>query len=446
MLNACTDSHAGESSREERLDAVERELAELSAHIDAAQHRQIVLIGQVDSEELWAEHGARSCAAWLSWRVGLDPGAAREKVRVARALPELPRIDDAFRRGALSFSKVRALTRVADATNEEALLDMALASTAAHLEKICRGIRRVTREQGEGQPEERAPERFVRTRATDDGMVILEACLGPDEVELLLKAIDAARDVSAETSEARPARPDGLLRLAEAYLGGGAPSGKPPVDTEILVVVEESGRRAKADASEADDIVARLPSGGFLGSLTFRRLACDAGLVGVRVGADGEPLDVGRRRRTIPPSIRRALVVRHGGSCAFPGCTHDRWLHGHHIEHWSQGGETKLENLVLLCSFHHRLVHEGGFRVARGPDGMAVFFRPDGAAISVAPPAERGPCDPLGSLRGRHVEDGLVIDDETGLTRWDGRRPDFVACVAAGLPRATRAVVAATCH
>jgi hypothetical protein len=127
---------------------------------------------------------------------------------------------------------------------------------------------------------------------------------------------------------------------------------------------------------------------------TARRLACDSGLVGLVESEDREPLSVGRRTRAIPPALRRALKARDGG-CTFPGCTATRFTEGHHVHHWANGGETKLANLTLVCRFHHRLIHEGEFSVARTDDGIFVFKRPDGSRIEAAGRSGRpGDCSP----------------------------------------------------
>ena len=112
----------------------------------------------------------------------------------------------------------------------------------------------------------------------------------------------------------------------------------------------------------------------------MRRLSCDGSVVHIADGADGAPLTVGRRQRTVSPAIRRALWARDGG-CAFPGCTHTRFVDAHHVRHWAQGGETSLANTMLLCTAHHRLVHEGGYRIARDYQGQWYFRRPDGRAV-----------------------------------------------------------------
>ena len=103
------------------------------------------------------------------------------------------------------------------------------------------------------------------------------------------------------------------------------------------------------------------------------RLACDASVVQIREDEHGEPLDVGHKTRSIPPALRRALKSRDKG-CVFPGCGHIRYVDGHHIHHWADGGATKLSNLVSLCRLHHRAVHEGGLRVQRLDDGAWRFI------------------------------------------------------------------------
>jgi hypothetical protein len=116
---------------------------------------------------------------------------------------------------------------------------------------------------------------------------------------------------------------------------------------------------------------------------TARRLGCDAALIPIQ-SSGGEILSVGRRTRSIPPHIRRALDSRDKG-CRFPGCENRRWVDAHHIHHWAKGGETRLDNLVVLCRHHHRLVHEGGFSVRRTAIGELEFRRPDGRLIAPSP-------------------------------------------------------------
>ena len=332
-----------------------------------------------------------SCAHWLSWRCGIALGAGREKVRVAHALATLPLVDDALRIGQLSYSKVRALTRVATAEIEAKLVDIARHSTAAQLEKVCRLYAQTQPQPRPTHPDE--PTRWLRVRDTSDGMVRIEIQLRPEEAARVLQAAD----VSAGT------RVDGIVAMAEAVLRGDQPD-RPPV--ELMVHID------------ATTLTGHHPEAG-IPAETSRRLLCDAGVIPVLEDATGTPLDVGRKTRTFPPSLRRALVARDGG-CRFPGCTNRRYVDGHHIRHWVDGGETSLGNGLLLCSVHHALVHEGGFDVVT--DGTDVrFLSPRGDEVGPA----GVPAEPSASLPTVPAPELL----------WDGDPVDYDAVIDCLVPR-----------
>ncbi len=414
------------------LDAAERELAELSSHLDAATHRQLELIRLIDVSGRWHAQGAASCVHWIGWRIGLDAGAARERLRVAHALAELPAIDGALRRGALSYSKVRAMTRVATPENEARLLALAEASTAAQLEKLCRGIRKASTE----EDRDVKPERWVRLRHRPDGTVCFEACLAADEAERVMEAVRATcaamRADCGPIEGAKPTFADALVRLADAALTSA------PTDAEASVAARSHGVDRAAvvvhlGPGALDDAHgATLDDGAHVPAETFRRVACDCALVAVAKDARGDVLDIGRKSRSIPPALRRAVMLR-DAHCRFPGCTHDRFIDLHHVEHWVHGGETKLTNLVALCTHHHRLLHEGGFAMTMSQDAErgARFFRPDGEEIpGVHVPAET-PASPVAALF--DAQRDLGIDETTGWTRWDGEAFDLSACVGAAM-------------
>jgi hypothetical protein len=344
--------------------ALGQRIAETAASIDVGTHRLLADLRRFDDERGWAHDGALSCAHWLSWRCGIALGAGRERMRVAHALAALPVLDEAFRLGQVSYSKVRAITRVATPETEVKLVDLARHATAAQLEKICRLYGQCL-PRAEGTPE---PERWLRAHDTHDGMVRIDMRLRPDEAARLLQAIDA----SAGT------RPDGMMAMAEATLRGDRPD-RPPV--EILIHIDAAtltGHQAEAG----------------IPAETARRLLCDAGVVPVLEDSAGTPLDVGRKTRTFSAALRRALVARDGG-CRFPSCTNRRFTDGHHVRHWASGGETSLGNAVLLCTRHHTLVHEGGFTVTA--DGHDVcFWTPAGTLVGPAGiPPERPPELPI---------------------------------------------------
>jgi len=186
------------------LELLEREITELAAHINAATCRWLMLVGEFDRREGWADWGCKSCTHWLSYRCGLSPAAAREQVRVARLLAELPDLRATFERGELCYSQVRALTRVATAETEQDLLEIARHATAAQLEVVVRAYRGVlSTELSAGQPE--YERRYVRCENDDDGSLLISARLPAEEGALVLTALEAGRDAVREGRDALPA-------------------------------------------------------------------------------------------------------------------------------------------------------------------------------------------------------------------------------------------------
>jgi hypothetical protein len=239
------------------------------------------------------------------------------------------------------------------------------------------------------------------------GAVVLRALEAAEE-EAYRRAHQDGGERADASAEQRRAAALGLV--AAAALGGGLGDGL-------------GGRHRAADRyqvvvhAEADLEGAVLEDGERVSAETCRRLACDASVVAMVDGPEGETLSVGRKTRTIPPAIRRALERRDRG-CRFPGCG-SRFCDAHHVEHWADGGTTSLGNLLLLCKRHHRAVHEEGFTVDLGGDGEACFRRPDGRQVAQAPALPRLAADPVGSLRVAHRERGLEIAAET-VAAWDG--------------------------
>ena len=400
------------------------EIAELAARMDSATHRLLECIRQFDQSNEWYAQGAVSCAHWLGWRIGLDLGTAREKVQVARALGELPKIDDALRVGKLSYAKVRALTRVATAGNEAQLLDLALAATGAQLERICRGCRSAKSQDRPCLPEDRS----VRRRLLPGGMVKLEIVLSADEADLVMRAVDCARDVSAEVPKAESmdesptwlSRPDGMVALADNFLAGNRGTGTG--GDRYLVTVHVDQDPLASDGA----LAATLEDGTHIPAETFRRIACDSSIVAV-AGDQIVGMTVGRRTRSIPPAIRRALQLRDRG-CRFPGCTHTRFLHGHHVRHWLHGGETSTDNLVLLCSHHHHLVHEDGWSIEKDAEGDWSFVAPTGNSMA-APTPSAWEGNILTWLQEWADKHGLDLGPDANEPLWDGTRPDYDVAV-----------------
>ena len=307
------------------VDALGDQIAEMSAHIDAAMHRLLTAIREFDIASGWHVQGAMSCAHWLALRVGWDLRTARERVRVARKLAEPPLVDEELRRGAMSYSQARAISRVATADNEKLWVGYAKHMPASQLDTLCRSYQNV-------------------------------------------QAYDQAH---------------------------------------------ESGTGAMAGAMA-----------------TARRFCCDASVVVANVDAQGVPLSVGRKTRSISAEIKRALRLR-DRTCRFPGCTHSRYVDGHHIEHWANGGKTALSNLVLLCSAHHTLLHEGGCRVQANSSNGWDFFDYRNRLID-ALPARTTPNDTaarrgLAALHDAHT--ALAITANTNASKYTGEPIDYARCI-----------------
>ena len=423
------------------LRELEAQITELAGHLNAANHRWMVLIAEFDRRNGWSDGATQSCAHWVSWKCGLDLGAAREKVRVARAIESLPKISAAMADGRLSYSKARALTRVATPTTEDVLLNVALNGTTHHVETLVRQFRRVQEVEELSREARQYSQRRLTYFHDHDGSLVVKLQLTAEGGALFLKAIEAAlpeiplpddcKDhlhVSAETSNGRfdsanittasMRRADALVVMAESLLQHGAVALKGGDRHQVVVHIDDATlRKGEAGRCEIDD-------GHAIPVETARRLACDCSKVEITEDEQGEPLDVGRKTRSIPPALRRALASRDKG-CVFPGCNHKRYVDGHHVEHWADGGETKLSNLATLCRFHHRAVHEGGLGMERCDDGAWRFFNDKGESLYGCAPGRTQPLADWRQLPAEHAERGIYIDANTATTGWRGERMDY---------------------
>ncbi len=415
---------------------IEREVGELAAHIAAAMARWLELVAELDRRSAHEAWGFHSCGAWLAWRCGVDPRSAREHVRIARALSDLPLVAEQFGQGLLSYSKVRAITRIAEPSNEAELVEMARFATAAQLERIVRGCRRaVSLESAEAAHRDR----FLAWEWDEDGSLLLRGRLSPEDGASFVKAIEAGeeeirdREVAtgggSQGGSAEPGarRADALMEVADVSLAGGTAERRRSDRHQVVVHAE-----AASLATEREVSGCALQDGPALCNETARRIACDASLVRVTHGPAGA-LDIGRKSRTVPAAMRRALDLRDGGRCSFPGCENSRWVDAHHIVHWARGGHTKLDNLILLCTHHHRLVHEGGFSVTRSARGKIRFRRPGGFEVPPLPHPERGSCR---KLRRRNREAGLRIGPQDSASLGRGEAFDRELAVGGLLARA----------
>jgi 5-methylcytosine-specific restriction endonuclease McrA len=427
------------------VDRLGDEIAELSVHLDAATARLLDLIREFDARGGWA-NGFRSCAAWLNWRVGLDMGAARERVRVARALGTLPRLSQALAQGELSYAKVRALTLVATPETEERLLAVGRAGTSDHVERIVRGWRRVDRLAEAREAKQQHVRRALHVYQDEDGTVTVRGRLAPEVGALLMQALAAARETLYQQARARAGdteyvdgsseaptiaqqQADALALLAEMALHHGLDPGTPGERYQVVVHVDAP---VLADPDQPGQSV--LEDGARVSAETSRRLACDASRVVMQHDREGRVVEVSARTRTTPPALRRALQHRDRG-CRFPGCG-VRFGQGHHIRHWANGGPTTLSNLTLLCRRHHRAVHEEGYQLERQPDGALQFRRPNGQVMPEVPPPPAVPADPMKVIRTRNEAAGLVLHARTALPSWQGERLNVGWAIGVLHPRA----------
>ena len=501
-----------------------RAVTDMAARINLADWRFVKLIAAMERTRGWREGGYCNLGNWLDHRCGLGPCAARERIRIGRALERLPRIDAAFRDGVISYSKVRAITRVATRDTDAMLLAIAEGSSAAQLESLVRTYERVG---GSGSKRASSEQRRSLSWHYEDGMLVITAAVPAERGALVIKAlqqvvdgredagkdeqeafyrsvlpfadcgetseaaaddgsegvlaesagaangkekeapeqaewttanvanvstdvsaetpashaggevcaqdacaavtdVDVCRDVSAETPANRTVRNNGEVVSAQFESADADVSGDVSAETDdlpdwltfelasreqrladALVDMAEHCLASRAGPSkrrragqryevmltiDRNELAVQQSAGGAryhvepdwgIDEEDARHIACDADLTECIQDARGNLLNYERRRRIVPARLLRALKLRDHNRCRFPGCAHQRYVEAHHVQHWIDGGETRLDNLVLLCSAHHRLLHHGAFHVAI-EDGDVVFVGRDGEVIAPA--------------------------------------------------------------
>ena len=499
----------------------------MAAHLNLADWRFIKLIAAMERTRGWREGGYCNLGNWLDHRCGLGPCAARERIRIGRALAKLPQIDAAFRDGVISYSKVRAITRVATPETDAMLLAIAEGSSAAQLESLVRTYERVGKsDSGRASSEQRRSLSWYY----EDGMLVITAAVPAERGALVIKALQqvvdgrkdereayyqsvlpatcrretaepaadgdsegigraqvasrgsdgppmhaagnnsaaaesvvagddfgaaaatarsaaqgagatdgkevppqaewAAADVSAETPANRMGGDNGeevstqtaSAAMTEVDVSGGVSAETDDLPDWLIFELASTEQRladALVDMAEhclasgagpwkrrrtgqryqvmltigRNELAAQRAAGGAryyvepdwgIDEADARHIACDADLTEFIQDARGNLLNYERRRRIVPARLLQALKLRDHSRCRFPGCAHQRYVEAHHVRHWIDGGETRLENLVLLCSAHHRLLHHGAFRIMI-EDGDVVFVNRDGEVIEPAP-------------------------------------------------------------
>ena len=400
------------------IDDLEEEIISLSKHMNQDEYRFLVMIREFDIRQGWRAYQFNNCAEWLNMKCGISPGTAREKVRVALALLDLPQCSEGFAKGELSYSKVRAMTRAANVFNEATLVDYALKATAHQVEEHCRRLRNADRRQSTPDARRAWQARSLKRTCHPDGMMSIYVELPREQGELVMKALEMAMAAAAgdtadeaatntgekdgvapaagkaaantkdkagkrETAAQAPAenqqsnaffarQADALVAVARGYLSGNGGEKRAKSDNyQVVVHVDAAALQDKGGKSD-------------LPVESVRRIACDADLVAVTRDAKGNLLNLGRKHRVVSPQLKRALLAR-DKCCTYPSCSHEQFLEAHHVMHWADGGETSLANTMLICGRHHRLLHEGGFTIHKNFAGEWYFRTADGKVLPEAP-------------------------------------------------------------
>ena len=485
----CSQSRADEDQQ------LGEKITLLAGQINAANYRLIKLIAEFDDRKGWNCDGTiHSCAHWLNWKCGIVLSAAREKVRVSHCLESLPLIDAAFESGEISYSKVRAMTRAATPENEDYLLMIARYGTASHVEKVVGKYRKVTCAEDDRPEIDQALARKLVYYQEEDGSWIIHAKLPAEVGSLVVKAIEALatpvqqelqkenmekqerrhtkkpeaeaeENVSAETlygiepdmqeqklrvddpdaeqNSYSQSRADALVTMTEHFLATSDQNAqfkglKGSERCQIVLHVDINTLRTRNNKAYRGQAHCNLDDKHWISPKTAKRISCDASLVTVLEDDKGKVLNIGRKARTVPASIKRALSLR-DKTCRVPGCCQSRNLDAHHIQHWVDGGETSLDNLVHLCRTHHTQLHRGYFNIHiensdTTQEPRMVFSTPSGQEI----PVGFFPQFPEQSVKA--AEEALrsaapEVNAKTAVTRWCGEDCDYSMAIDGLLQR-----------
>lgn len=351
------------------------DVIELAVGEEQMRAERLRRLAELDRRGSVEQVGYLSTASWLRDRARVSGQAAHHEVGIARSLDDMPLAARAHREGAFGSAHLRILVKAAAdhpeayREAEEDLVDAARTLSVRELRQLVEYWTQNLDPDAAVEAEQALHERRrVHISSTFQGMVRLDGWLDREGGATVIAALGAHADPAARYPEdsrtPAQARADALVEICRDHLDHGrlpVTGGERPhlnVTVDLGVLERRTGKPCEVEQS------------GVVTSDTALRLACDAGISRIITKGPSEPLDVGRRTRTIPSALRRALALRDGG-CRYPGCDRlQRWCDGHHIEHWVHGGPTSLDNLVLLCRRHHRRVHENGEAIAL--EGTAI--------------------------------------------------------------------------
>ena len=334
--------------------------------INCGSHVEILdEVARMDRKEEWTFDGASSMANWLVNRYNLSQRTASEWVRVANSIQDLPAIRAAYQAGRMSWDQVRTVTRIATTDTDDELAEMAPDTPVRDLNRLARDIQL------------RDVEKVHRERSLtwkfDEELPVfhlygqMPAADGVELVKTITRYANQATPQPGGTYELFAARcVDALLQLASEARGADS---DPDRATAVIHIPIEHLSSTGGDAESEEGVPLHIE--------TARRLVCDARLQVSVEDTTGTVVGVGRTTRSIPPWLARVVRNRDRG-CRYPGCRRERWIHIHHLIHWAHGGPTDLDNLISLCPYHHRLIHEGGWRISGDPNSKVSWLMPGG--------------------------------------------------------------------
>ena len=370
--------------------SIAQRLKSLSEDIAANLADQLELLTRFDALNGWESGGAKNCASWMNLELGIGIKLAREYLRVGRDLRDLPIVTALFRAGKLTWSKVRLLTRVANDDNEPLLCHAALDASVSQVERLCNEHHWQNDKKAQLSDRDHALQqwesRALRWDDCSNGNVRISLSLPPHHAQAFLNSVEyslgqlepGSADCSPTAFERTPEqtsmtqrRADAALLMAENSLQNAGRDIATADRYQVIVSVDAAelamNTESKPDSTSGDTpkqratLIGASSSASGLAKSTARRLACDCSVSAI-ITDKGEPVNIGQKARIWPAAMARAIRVR-DKTCVWPGCTQSRYLQIHHIIHWADGGETSIENGACVCSHHHQLLHEGGYRI-----------------------------------------------------------------------------------
>lgn len=383
------------------------EITLLAAQINAATYCFLKMLAEFDNREGWRQCCMSSCCHWLNWKCAMTYTTAREKLRVAHCLERLPLVNKEFEAGKLSYSKVRAITRVATDENEHVLVKVAMENTASHLDKLVRRYQKVDAQQNPIEQIDEHENRKLEYYQDSEGMWVIKGRLQQVEGGLLIKALEEIvrqqnKNASAEAQEklvkstSGQNRADALSAMAEHFIATAKVDdengGLQPLagHERCQVVLHLSAQTLKAEHQHNHNChhnATHHLDGQWISAKNAKRFSSDASLYTVLEDKYGNVLNLGRKVRTVTTALKRALNIR-DKTCRFPGCCANKYVDFHHIQHWSEGGHTEPDNLIKLCRFHHDLLHKDYYTISSQQHcehNKWIFKTADGEVIKPNP-------------------------------------------------------------